>query len=81
MSTAEWFGLLPLSKYYVRKTLLAGPDPNLPSIYPIASRRIENDAINRTGNITGDYTWYRLYNFEGTPNTHGKELRVYLLVC
>jgi hypothetical protein len=84
MSVAEWFGITsPLSKYYVRKTVVPGPgpDPNLPSINPIASGRIENDATNRTGNIIGDYTWYRLYNFEGAPNTQGKELRVYLLVC
>jgi hypothetical protein len=81
MSTAEWFGLVPLSKYYVRKSGVPGPETNIGPILPIASGRIEGDDINRTGNITGNYRWYRLSNFEGTPNTQGKELREYLLVC
>jgi hypothetical protein len=81
MSVAESFSLLPLAKYFVRKSVTPGPETNIGPILPIASGRIEFDAINRTGNITGNYTWYRLSNFEGTPNTQGKELREYLLVC
>jgi hypothetical protein len=65
----------------VRKSTLPGPETNLGSILSIASGRIETDALNRTGNITGNYTWYRLSHYEGTPNTQGKELREYLLVC
>jgi hypothetical protein len=82
MSVAEWFGITsPLSKYYVRKSTLPGPETNLGPILPIASGRIENDASNNVGGVTGDYTWYRLSHFEGNPNTQGKELREYLLVC
>jgi hypothetical protein len=81
MSVGEWFGLLPLSKYYVRKSGTPGPETNIGPILFIASGRIENDSVNRTGGVTGNYTWYRLSNFEGTPNTQGRELREYLLVC
>jgi hypothetical protein len=56
MSVGDSFTLLPLSKYFVKKTTITGFDPNLGSIYPIASGRIENDAINRTGNVVGDYS-------------------------
>jgi hypothetical protein len=81
MSVGDNFTLLPLSKYFVKRTTEPGPQTNIGSIYPIASGRIENDAINRTGDVTGNYTWYRLSHFEGTPNTQGRELREYLLVC
>jgi hypothetical protein len=81
MSVGEWFDLLPLSKYYVRKSTTPGPETNLGPILPIASGRIETDGVNITGGVTGNYTWYRLSNYEGTPNTQGKELREYLLVC
>jgi hypothetical protein len=82
MSVAEWFGITsPLSKYYVRKTEEPGPQTNIGSIYPIASGRIEVDGVNRTGDVSGNYTWYRLSHFEGTPNTQERELREYLLVC
>jgi hypothetical protein len=81
MSIAEWFGLVPLSKYFVRKSTLPGPETNIGPILPIASERIEFDAINITGGVTGNYTWYRLSHYEGIPNTQGKELREYLLVC
>jgi hypothetical protein len=83
MSVADWFGITaPLSKYYVRKTTtLPGPETNLGPILPIALGRIENDAQDNVGGVTGYYTWYRLSHFEGNPNTQGKELREYLLVC
>jgi hypothetical protein len=81
MSTGDWFTLVPLSNFFVRKTTIPGPNTNIGSIFPIASGRIENDAINRTGGVSGNYTWYRLSHFEGDPNTQGKELREYLLVC
>jgi hypothetical protein len=81
MSVGEWFDLVPLSKYYVRKSTTPGPETNLGPILPIASGRIETDGVNITGGVTGNYTWYRLSNYEGTPNTQGKELREYLLVC
>jgi hypothetical protein len=76
MSTAEWFGLVPLAKYYVRKTvsLPGNPDPNLGLIQPIASGFIQTDAINKTGDPVGMYTWYRLSHFSGSPNTQGAEL-------
>jgi hypothetical protein len=78
MSVGDSFTLVPLSNFFVRKTL---GGPNIGSIFPIASGRIETDALNRTGNITGYYTWYRLSHYEGTTDTQGKELREYLLVC
>jgi hypothetical protein len=81
MSTGDWFTLVPLSNFFVRKTTLPGPNTNLGSIHPIASGRIENDAVNISGNVTGNYTWYRLSHFEGNQNTQGKEFREYLLVC
>jgi hypothetical protein len=30
--------------------------------------------------MTGNYTWYRLSQYGGTPNTQGVELREYLVV-
>jgi hypothetical protein len=81
MSVGDSFTLFPLSKYYVRKSTAPGPETNLGPILPIASGRIENDGVGRTGGVTGNYTWYRLSHYEGTPNTQGKELREYLLVC
>jgi hypothetical protein len=80
MSTGDWFTLVPLSNFFVRKSETI-PGTNIGSIFPIASGRIENDAYNNVGGVTGDYTWYRLSHFEGNPNTQGKELREYLLVC
>jgi hypothetical protein len=81
MSVGDSFTLLPLNKYFVKKTTEPGPQTNIGSIFPIASGRIENDAYNNVGGVTGNYTWYRLSHFEGNPNTQGKELREYLLVC
>jgi hypothetical protein len=77
MSVGDSFTLFPLSNYFVRKTL---GGPNIGSIFPIDSGRIETDGIVITGGATGDYTWYRLSNFEGIPNTQGKEFREYLLI-
>jgi hypothetical protein len=83
MSVGDNFTLVPLSNFFVKKSQAFGPaaDPNISSTFPIASGRIETDALNRTGNITGYYTWYRLSHYEGTTGTQGKELREYLLVC
>jgi hypothetical protein len=55
MSVAEWFGITsPLSKYYVRKTVVPGPDPNLGLIQPIASGNVT------ASNVTnGTFTWYQ----------------------
>jgi hypothetical protein len=81
MSTAEWFGLLPLSKYYVRKSeVQPGPQTNLGLTKPIASGFIQVNGTNRTGNPVGMYTWYRLSHFTGSPNIQGAELREYLVV-
>jgi hypothetical protein len=81
MSVSDSFTLVPLSNFFVKRSTLPGPQTNLGSILPISSERIENDGINNIGGVTGDYTWYRLSHFEGNPNTQGKELREYLLVC
>jgi hypothetical protein len=78
MSVAEYFGLLPLSKYFVTKTTGAGQQTNVGVTQPIASGRIENDAINITGGVTGNYTWYSLSHYGGTENTQGVELREYV---
>jgi hypothetical protein len=84
MSVGEWFDLLPLSKFFVRKSDVIGPaanpDPNVGLTQPIASGRIENDGVVISGGATGNYTWYRLSNFGGTPNTQAKEFREYLLM-
>jgi hypothetical protein len=81
MSVAESFSLFSLSKYFVVKQTSPGPNTNVGVTLPIASGLIENDAINRTGGVTGYYTWYRLSHYGGTANTQGVELREYLLVC
>jgi hypothetical protein len=78
MSTGDWFTLAPLSNFFVRRSTLSGT--NIGSIFPIASGRIENDAVNRIGGVTGNYTWYCLSHFECNPNTQGKEVREYLVV-
>jgi hypothetical protein len=81
MSVGDNFTLLPLSKYFVKKSdVQPGPQTNLGLTQPIASGFIQVDAINITGNPVGMYTWYRLSQFTGSPNTQGAELREYLLV-
>jgi hypothetical protein len=80
MSVGDSFTLVPLSNFFVKKATIPGPDPNLGSIHPIASGRIENDAVNISGGVTGNYAWYRLSHFEGTPGTEGKEVREYFVV-
>jgi hypothetical protein len=75
MSTGDWFTLVPLSNFFVRKSTGAGPDPNLGTIQPIASGNVT--ASNVTG---GTYTWYQVFRFGGTPNTQGVELKTYALV-
>jgi hypothetical protein len=82
MSTGDWFTLVPLSNFFVRKsTQQPGPQTNVGITQPIDSGLIQVDAINRTGNPVGVFTWYRLSHFSGSPNTQGAELREYLLVC
>jgi hypothetical protein len=80
-SVAESFSLFPLSKYFVVKTTGAGFNYNVGVTQPIASERIENDAVNNIGGVTGYYTWYRLSQYGGNPGTQGAELRKYLIVC
>jgi hypothetical protein len=81
MSTGDWFTLVPLSNFFVRKSQTSpGPQTNLGITQPIDSGLIQVDAINRTGNPVGMFTWYRLSHFSGSPNTQGAELREYLLV-
>jgi hypothetical protein len=84
MSVGDSFTLVPLSNFFVRKSVPSGPaaspDPNLGLINPILSGRIESDGIVISGRVTGNYTWYRLSHYEGTPNTQGKEFREYLLI-
>jgi hypothetical protein len=81
MSVGDSFTLLPLSKYFVKKSdVKLGPQTNLGITQPIASGFIQVNGINRTGNPVGMYTWYRLSHFSGSPNTQGAELREYLLV-
>jgi hypothetical protein len=75
MSVGEWFDLLPLSKYYVRKSITPGPETNLGAILPTSSGSVT--ASNVTG---GTYTYYRLFRFEGTPSNQGVELKTYVLV-
>jgi hypothetical protein len=87
MSVGDNFTLVPLSNFFVKRTelpdLLPPPPPPPPPLIPIPpliSGRIENDAVNRQGNITGYYTWYRLSIFDGNANTQGREVREYLVV-
>jgi hypothetical protein len=75
MSTGDWFTLVPLSNFFVRKTTGATPDPNLGTIQPIASGNVTG--TNITG---GTYSWYQVFHFGGTPNTQGVELKTYALV-
>jgi hypothetical protein len=75
MSVGDSFTLLPLSKYFVRKSITAGTETNLPAILPVSSGNVT--ASNVTG---GTFTYYRLFRFEGTPNNQGVELKTYVLV-
>jgi hypothetical protein len=81
MSVGDSFTLVPLSNFFVKKSQVSpGPETNLGITQPIDSGFIQVDAINRTGNPVGMFTWYRLSHFSGSPNTQGVELREYLLV-
>jgi hypothetical protein len=81
MSVGDSFTLVPLSNFFVRKSQVSpGPQTNLGITQPIDSGLIQVDAINRTGNPVGMFTWYRLSHFSGSPNIQGAELREYLLV-
>jgi hypothetical protein len=80
MSVAENFSLFPLFKYFVTKAPGPNPNPNVGVTQPIASGLIENDGVNNIGGVTGNYTWYRLSYYGGTPNTQGVEVREYLIV-
>jgi hypothetical protein len=79
MSVGEWFDLVPLSNFFVRKSDVIGPaaspDPNVGLTQPIASGNVT--ASNVTG---GTFTWYQVFNFAGAPNTQGAELKTYVLV-
>jgi hypothetical protein len=77
MSVGDSFTLVPLSNFFVRKTL---GGPNIGPIFPIASGRIETDGVNINGGVTGNYTWYRLSHYEGATGTQAKEFREYLLI-
>jgi hypothetical protein len=79
MSVGDSFTLVPLSNFFVKRTGTL-PGTNIGSIFPIASGRIEQDGVNIDGGVTGNYTWYPLSHYEGTPSTQGKEFREYLLV-
>jgi hypothetical protein len=82
MSVGDSFTLVPLSNFFVKKSQVQpGPQTNVGITQPIDSGLIQVDAINRTGNPVGVFTWYRLSHFSGSPNTQGAELREYLLVC
>jgi hypothetical protein len=80
MSVGESFTLVPLSNFFVKKAAIPGPETNLGSIHPIASGRIENDAVNISGGVTGNYAWYRISHYEGATGTQGKEVREYFVV-
>jgi hypothetical protein len=79
MSTGDWFTLVPLSNFFVRKSNVIGPaaspDPNVGLTQPIASGNVT--ASNVTG---GTYTWYQVFNFAGVPNIQVAELKTYVLV-
>jgi hypothetical protein len=79
MSTGDWFTLVPLSNFFVRKSITI-PGTNIGSIFPIVSGRIETDGTVITGGATGNFTWYRLSHFEGAAGTQAKEFREYLLM-
>jgi hypothetical protein len=80
MSVGDSFTLVPLSNFFVRKSVAPGPDTNLGIIQLIASGLIQNDAANNIGGVTGIYTWYRLSQFGGNPGTQGVEFREYLII-
>jgi hypothetical protein len=43
---------------------------------------IQNEPVNppNTG-IVGTYAWYLLHTFQGAPNIHGVEVKIYMLAC
>jgi hypothetical protein len=52
------------------------------SLPVIRSGTIQSEPVNPPNtNITGTYAWYLLHTFQGTPNTQGVEVRIYMLVC
>jgi hypothetical protein len=73
MSVGESFTLVPLSNFFVKRTEL--PDPNSLPIPPLTSGNVQGPSV--TG---GTYTWYQVFNFAGTPNLQGVELKTYVLV-
>jgi hypothetical protein len=82
MSVGDSFTLVPLSNFFVKKSQAFDPaaHPNISTTQPIASGRIETDGTVVTGGATGNFTWYRLSHFGGTPNTQAVEFREYLLM-
>jgi hypothetical protein len=75
MSVGDSFTLLPLSKFFVKKTVVPGPDPNLGQIQPIASGNVTGSNVSG-----GTYTWYQVFHFGGNANTQGVELKTYAFV-
>jgi hypothetical protein len=70
-----------LSKWFVAKPPPGpGPNTNVGETQPPVSSRIEDDATSNSGNVTGNYTWYRLFHFGGATNTQGREVRAYMIV-
>jgi hypothetical protein len=74
MSTGDWFTLVPLSNFFVKKSDL--PNPNTISIPPLSTGNVTASNIS-----SGRFTWYQVFNFGGDPNnTQGVELKTYVLV-
>jgi hypothetical protein len=48
----------------------------------VRSGAIHTEPVNppNTG-IVGTYAWYLLHTFQGLPNVHGVEVKIYMLVC
>jgi hypothetical protein len=82
MSVGDNFTLVPLSNFFVKRSQAFDPaaHPNISTTQPIVSGRIETDGTVVTGGATGNFTWYRLSHFGGTPNTQAVEFREYLLM-
>jgi hypothetical protein len=48
----------------------------------VRSGAIHTEPINPPNtNITGSYAWYLLHTFQGIPNVHGVEVKIYMLAC
>jgi hypothetical protein len=48
----------------------------------VRSGAIQNEPVNPPNtDIVGTYVWYLLHTFQGAPNVHGVEDKIYMLVC